>query len=112
MRRTLLVLALLVGVSLQAATVVTYESITVANTSIGLTSTTLQPAGQLPVLACSGRVETAQIRFRYDGTAPTSSEGVILEVGDIWDANAQDAATVRFIRTGAVSGVVKVHCWR
>ncbi len=91
----------------------TYESITVANTAIGLTATTTNPTGGFQMGRCQARLETAQVRFRFDGTAPTSSEGTLLEVGDVLSLDTiETARRVQFIRTGGTSGVLKVHCWR
>lgn len=101
------------GSSQAASDYVTYESVTVAATSIGITSTIINPVGQPQQRACSARLETAQVRFRYDGTAPTAAEGTLLEVGEILDMrDVQTATAIRFIRTGATSGVLKVTCWR
>lgn len=111
---TLLLVAFGVGGDVpQAADFVTFESLTVAATAVGITSTTINPAGQPQMLKCSARLETAQVRFRYDGTAPTAAEGTLLEVGEIMDINdPQTATAIKFIRTGATSGVLKVTCWR
>lgn len=51
-------------------------------------------------------LEDAQIRFTLDGSAPTSANGHILEVGDfgIWPMSWVHAA--KFIRTGATSGIL------
>jgi hypothetical protein len=96
-----------------AAQFVTYESITVAATAIGISDLILTPLGVPQMSACSGRLETAQIRYRFDGTAPTSSEGQLLEIGDTFVIdNPADADRILFIRTGGTSGVLKVHCWR
>ena len=80
-----------------------YESVTVANFAIGLTAGTYG-ANVYALITC----ETAQIRFRIDGTNPTASEGHILNPGDILklDSNA-DIVAFRAIRTGATSGVIK-----
>lgn len=51
-------------------------------------------------------LETAQIRCTLDGSAPTSSNGHILEAGDsgVWPRAWFAAA--KFIRTGSSSGVI------
>ena len=53
--------------------------------------------------------ETAQMRYTVDGTAPTTANGHLLNPGDILklDSNA-DIVAFRAIRTGSVSGVIKV----
>lgn len=84
-----------------------FESITVAATATGIASATY--TGKQ---ACEFRLETAQVRYRFDGTDPTSAEGVLLEVGDVVSiANVAMARQIKFIRTGATSGVLKGHCW-
>ena len=86
------------------------EAITVADTAIGFTAATFQPATAPG--AASGAfitVETAQIRFRFDGTDPSATVGHIAEIGDVIKLNsAQDCVYFRAIRTGATSAVI--HC--
>ena len=114
--RRLILAALLVGLagtvpSAQRRTI-TYESITVAGTAIGITATVTNPAGLPQQTGCTARLETAQIRYRFDGTDPTASEGMLFEVGEVLNiASNEDARTIRFIRTGATSGVLKISCW-
>ena len=81
-----------------------YESITVADSAIGLTAAKYLDAEHAEIT-----LETAQIRFRLDGTDPTSSEGHLVEVGDVITLNsAAQIAIFRAIRTGSTSGVLKV----
>jgi len=81
-----------------------YESVTVEDSAIGLTSATYLDATRAEMT-----LETAQIRYRVDGTNPTSSEGHPVYVSDviILDSAAQIAG-FKAIRTGATSGVLKV----
>lgn len=81
-----------------------YETLTIAATSIGL-STALPD----DVRSFVGVLETAQVRFRGDGTAPTASEGVLMEVGDQIFLTRDDIVNMRFFRTGGTSGVLKGH---
>lgn len=85
-----------------------FEQITVAASSIGFTSATIQAGNGHPQMnkaVC--RLETAQIRFRVDGTAPTSSVGTLLEVGDILTlTDPNELQQFRSIRTGATSGLL------
>ena len=62
-------------------------------------------------------VETAQIRYRDDGTAPTDTEGHILNVGDVltfdsWTIPEQSwkqvLKAIQFIRTGGTSGALRI----
>lgn len=87
-----------------------YESITVAATAIGLTATTLEGASTgPPALRAVVTVENAEIRIRYDGTDPTATEGHTASPGDsITIEGAEDLRAFRAIRTGAVSGLLKV----
>lgn len=91
---------------------ITYESITVADTAIGIT------AGYLPsaVTGCQYwkdinlrcTLETAQVRYRVDGTSPTNSEGHVLNAGDVLRINSCiEIFYFRAIRTGSTSGVLK-----
>lgn len=50
--------------------------------------------------------EAAQCRVTFDGSAPTSTNGHIIEVGDsgLWSVAMATAA--KFIRTGATSAVI------
>lgn len=108
---------LLVALSLSGpraqVTVTTYESVTVATTAVGLATATTNPTGDLEITRCRGRLETAQVRQRWDGTNPTSTEGELVDIGDVVTIEGNDVARrVRWIRTGSTSGVMKVHCWR
>jgi hypothetical protein len=80
--------------------VVGYETLTIADSAAKLTAVT---AGKSFV----GRLETAQVRARGDGTDPTSSEGVLIEVGDTVILSASEIDRTSFIRTGSTSGVLK-----
>lgn len=114
MRKLLLALVLLTWPSAAVAQVdTTYESITVAATAIGLSASTYTPASAPSQMAtCLARLETAEIRYRMDGTDPTASEGFLLEVGESLPImGAPEMARIKFIRTGTTSGTLKVQCW-
>ena len=55
-----------------------YESLSVSSTAVTLTAATYEARPYAFIT-----VETAQIRFRLDGTAPTATEGHLAEPGDI-----------------------------
>lgn len=81
-----------------------YETKTVADSAVSLTSGTYGDATKAEMT-----LESGQIRVRKDGTAPASDEGHLVEVGDtIILESAADIANFKAIRTGAVSGVLKV----
>lgn len=87
-----------------------YASLGYATATITGTANTLSGFSvTIPSAAKSfvGYVETANIRMRDDGTAPTSTEGVIAYPGDRIVLNSQQIRSMQFIRTTATSGVIK-----
>ena len=82
--------------------IVGYETLTVAASAVSLTGAT---TGQSFV----GRLETAQSRARGDGSAPTSSEGVLINPGDAIVMSESEIRNTKIIRTGSSSGVLKGH---
>ena len=106
-------LGLLAGPLAAQTSLATFETVTFAASSIGFTAATLRPAGQPNVGTCSGKLETASIRIRYDGTAPTASVGSLVDVGDIITIRGlPHLGAFRGIRTGGSSGIVNFHCYR
>lgn len=91
------------------AQVATYESLTIASTAVGLSSSMLTSNGQ-QMNNCAGTLEAGQVRYRYDGTSPTSSEGLLLNVGDGITIATPYLSSIKFIRTGSTSGVLKISC--
>lgn len=93
----------------QDLTAFDYEAITVADTSVGFTAATITPGGTArPAHRAHVTAETAQMRYRYDGTAPTATEGHLLEVGDVLTIEGiNNVSNARFIRTGATSGTIR-----
>ena len=113
--RRLVVSAVFVVLTVPAAAseVVTFEALTIAATAVGLATTTTSPTGERQIRQCSGRLATAQVRYRWDGTDPVAGTGTLLEIGDVVEIGShEDAVAIRFIRTGATSGVLSIHCWR
>ena len=84
------------------------ESITVSNTAIGFTTATIEPGnGTIPAKAVFA-VETAQIRFTVDGTTPTSSVGLLVQVGDIITIKGQsDIQSFRAIRVTSTDATIQ-----
>ena len=81
-----------------------FEQLTVADTAKTLTAATYGLAKRSVIT-----VETAQIRFRTDGTAPTAAVGHLADIGDsVTLESAEDIANFKAIRTGAVSAVLNV----
>lgn len=83
--------------------IVDYETLSITDTAGALQ--TLPARGR----CFSGVIETAQVRARGDGTAPTSSEGEIINVGDRVNLTHSELRAMDFIRTGSTSGVLKGH---
>lgn len=85
------------------------EAITVADSAIGPTSATRAPSGQAPAERAVVTVETASLRYRYDGTAPTSSVGHLALPGEVIVVEGVDnVEDLLMIRTGATSAAVHV----
>ena len=94
-----------------------YESITVSSSAVGLTAAKYKPVpsnreGEPGAERSAARavitVETNELRYRYDGTDPTTSEGHILGVNDVLTLVGDDAISqFRAIATGS-DGVIKV----
>ena len=64
------------------------------------------PAGAVAAVC---RLETEQVRFTLDGTAPTSSAGKTLEVGELLTLDSREELTgFLAIRTGGSSGVLDI----
>lgn len=82
-----------------------YEPVTVTDAAIGLT-----PATYLNAIRAEMTLESGQIRIRGDGTAPTATEGRIVEIGDqlVLNSSAQ-IKKAKFIRTGGTSGTLRVE---
>ncbi len=86
-----------------------YESITVGDSAVGLTADYLAPDGAAPPIAALLSLETAAIRFRMDGTDPTSSEGHLLASGDELTISSINALRAfRAIRDTETNGTLRV----
>ena len=73
-----------------------FEALAVAGTSVGFTAATIAGARM-----ATAKVESGQIRYRTDGTAPTASVGVLANIGDVITAwGSADVQAIRFIATG------------
>lgn len=85
------------------------EAITVAATAIGPTAATHASATTRKATRAYVTVETASIRVRYDGTAPTAAIGHLKQAGEefVVEGSANIAALL-MIRTGATSASVHI----
>jgi len=92
-----------------------FESVTVTDSATALTASYYKDSGSVDTNAKRGAVravitvETAQLRYRYDGSDPTSSVGHILNIGDVLVLVGPDAlANFRGIRTSGTNAVLRV----
>ena len=86
------------------------ESITVADTAIGFTVATVLSTDPATPEQAVFVIETAQIRYRLDGGDPTTSVGLLGNVGDVVTVTgSHDVKNFRAIRTGATSATIQPH---
>ena len=86
-----------------------FETITVAGTAIGFTAGTYQPTGEVGAKRAIVTCETAQVRFRYDGTDPSATVGHLLDIGNKLEIEGYtNISLFRAIRTGGTSGALSV----
>jgi len=84
--------------SLDQEVAFSFQQVTVGGTAVGLVSNNGVTCGFRALITC----ETNQVRFRYDGGAPTSSAGHLLNVGDILVIEGRyNVANFQAIATGA-----------
>lgn len=81
-----------------------YESLAVSTTAVGITATLIDQHHNVAVVTC----ETAPVRFRVDGTDPTSTEGHYLEVGDVLTLENGEVSYFKAIAAGGGDSVLKV----
>jgi len=89
-----------------------YEALTVSTVAVGFSTNLVNNLAILgPLVSCRGRLETAAIRVRHDGTDPTSGEGVLIDVDSQVVINGFSAVqSFRAIRTAGTNAVLRVHC--
>lgn len=86
-----------------------YEAITVAGTAVGFTAAVMSPGGGPGAVRAFVTSETAEMRYRTDGTDPTATEGHLLTPNDrLVFEGAATLAQFRAIRTGGTSGVLRI----
>lgn len=89
----------------------TFEQIVVGSTAVGIASATTNPTGRQQMNTCSARLETAEIRFRDDGTDPTATTGTPMDDNDVLTITGNAVARrIRFIRSTGISGTLTVRC--
>ena len=84
--------------------VINYESITVSTVAKNITATLIDQHHDWALVT----VETAPVRFRLDGTAPTTSEGHLLNVGDVLELRDGELSGFGVIRSSGTDAVIKV----
>jgi hypothetical protein len=90
-----------------------FEQLTIGATAGSLAEATIRPTALQGrnVQFCWGMLETANVRFRYDGGVPTASVGHLAEFGRIFTIVGQDNITkLQFIRTSGTSGTLPLTC--
>ena len=98
------------GVGLEARNVLNFATLAVAGSAVGLASAS--PVIYYRVKRAVFTVEDASVRYREDGTAPTSTEGHLLVAGDVLkykDANYETTLNkIQFIRATNTSAALKI----
>jgi len=86
-----------------------YESITVSATAVGFTSTLVSPANAPSAKLAILTIETAGVRYRYDGTAPTAAQGHAAAMDTSLTVNGiNNINRFRIIKSGATDATVRV----
>ena len=92
--------------------VVDYATLTVAGTAVGLDSASPALDAGASVKCALITVEDGPVRWRADGSAPTDSEGHLLNIGDVLNLTDRNydsmLAAIKFIRTTGTSGKLKI----
>lgn len=84
---------------------ITFEQITVAAAAIGLTAAKITPPGLPQAVTATCRLELAEVRYRVDSGAATTTIGTLLEPGDMLVLSGHDVLVwFSAIRTTGVSG--------
>ena len=94
--------------SLTGLPILGYESVTGSGTAQRLTRANYDKVP--PAVGAIITVDTAPIRWRADGTAPTSSQGhFAIPTGDPIILTGSQMAKFQFINQGGSNGVIRVH---
>ena len=81
-----------------------FETLTVSTTSVGISSGIVDQQHNYAFIT----VETAAIRFRLDGTAPTASVGHPAEAGSTITLNGDEVPKFRAIRRDGVDSSLSI----
>jgi len=85
-----------------------YESLTVSSAAVGLASAPTGYGGNQA--SCVLTLEIAPIRFRMDGTAPTTLVGHIMAPGATLKLQGEQIAKFRAIQLNAVDATIRATC--
>lgn len=89
-----------------------HEAITISTTAIGFTSTKVVPDNDQnprPAFEAYVTVETDKVRYRLDGTDPTSTTGHELAAGDtLTITGTNNIRRAKFIRSGTGDATLRV----
>lgn len=92
----------------------TYEQLSVTGTAVGITAAVRNPAGGGQMTRCEVRVEGTAVRFRDDGTDPTTDLGSPLDVADVLTVSPHERVrAIRFIRSASsgTASLVNIRCY-
>ncbi len=81
-----------------------YDSLTVSDAAVQL------PAGMRDHERAHITVESQSVRYRFDGDAPTATEGVQADAGDLIDLESRfEVAKFRVIRKDGTDATLRIH---
>jgi hypothetical protein len=81
---------------------VAYEKLTVSSTALALSASVYQRARSAII-----RIESDSVRYRLDGVAPTATDGILMNAGDVLVLS--DPLLVHLFRVIRVSGDAVLH---
>jgi len=97
---------------MSSGNVVDYATLTVSDSAVSLADASPAYNAGFDVAGFFLTVEDADVRFRTDGSAPTSSEGHLLYEGQtlqFTDKNYMDLVkNIKFIRAGSTDAKLKI----
>ena len=86
-----------------------YESLTIGTVTTTMTSSIYAPTGQSPAIYAYLTTETDTVRYRTDGTAPTSSEGHNVAAAGSCEVNSEsDIRHFNVIRSGTSNATIRI----
>jgi hypothetical protein len=89
--------------------VVDYDVVTISSTANDIVTLGGLSARPKPAQSFIGILETAAVRMRGDGTDPTATEGVLVNLGEPVLLSSSEIDLMKFIRVGGTPGVLRGH---